>query len=126
MVIEPHSRVTLKLTASMARMLYRLRGVFLLVGIAAGIWLGIAIANPATASARALLPITLMLWMALALAIGYTLPDLPPNIASGDDLRLRIKKRVSQAGYGLAVLAMLGLSGFTLFLSLRTVSLVLE
>ena len=110
----------------MARMLYRLRGVFLLVGIAAGIWLVIAIANPATASARALLPITLMLWMALALAIGYTLPDLPPNIASGDDLRLRIKKRVSQAGYGLAVLAMLGLSGFTLFLSLRTVSLVLE
>jgi hypothetical protein len=110
----------------MARMLYRLRSVFVLVGIGSGIWLAIAIANPAIESRRALLPITLMLWVALALAIGYTLPQLPPSIGPGDGLRLRIKKRFSQGGYWLAILAILGLSAFALLQSFRAFNLVFD
>lgn len=110
----------------MARMLYRLRGVFLLVGFGAGIWLAIGIANPAVESSRALAPITLMLWMALALGIGYTLTHLPPSVATDDGFRMRIRKRFSQAGYWLAVLTVLGLSAFTLLLSLRAFGLLLK
>ena len=110
----------------MARILYRLRAVFLLVGIAAGVWLVIAILNPATASVSALLPISLMLWVALALGIGYTLPQLPAGIASGDGLRLRIKKRAIQFAYWLAILAILGIGIFALLISFRAFGLVFE
>jgi len=104
--------------------LFRLRLLFILIGILAAGWFAFAIADPETASAEALLPIALMLWAALALAIGYTLAVLPPSVALRDGFRLRLKKRFYQFSYGLAVLAMLGLGGLTLFLSLRALNLV--
>jgi len=116
-------RVTLELSAALAAVLFRLRWFFLILGVGAVIWFGVVIANPTATSARGLVPLTLGLWAALALAVGYTLPRLPAAVAPGDGFRLRVKKRFAQAGYSLAIIAMLGLAVFTLLFSLRTLSL---
>lgn len=123
--MEAPSRVTLKLIAGGAAVLFRLRVVFVVIAIAAGIWFGWAIANPATQSAKALIPLTVMLWAGLALGIGYMLPSAPQAILPGDGFWLRTKKRCVLFGYALAVLAALVLGGFALVLSLRALSLSL-
>ena len=125
--MQAFTRVTLKLSiamASVAAVLFKLRRIFLVVGVVATIWFGIAITNPDTKSTDGLLPLTLGLWVALALAIGYTLPRLPQAVVSGDGFGLRVRKRLTQAAYVLAMIAMLGLAGFACSFSLRTVSLM--
>jgi hypothetical protein len=126
MVIEAHSRVTLERLALMARMLYRLRGLIFVAGVAAGVWLAIVILSPDAASETALVPISLLLWAAVGLGVAYTLPEPPPRVLSGDPWPLRARKRVSQAGYLLAVISMLALGTIALFWSLRAVKLIIE
>ncbi|HUF72948.1 MAG TPA: hypothetical protein VMR74_08630 [Gammaproteobacteria bacterium] len=123
--MEPSVPVTLRVVATVAAALYRLRGLLLIAGAAALVWLGLVILEPERASTSALLPLTLVLWAALALAMAYTLPQLPPAIAAGDGLALRLRKRLRQAAYGLAFVAMLLVAGFVLYLSWRALPLVI-
>jgi hypothetical protein len=122
--MEPSVPVTLRVTATVAAALYRLRALLLIAGAAALVWLGLVILEPERASTSALLPLTLVLWVGLALSMAFTLPRLPPAIAAGDGLTVRFRKRLRQAAYGLAFLAMLLVGGFVLYLSWRAVSLV--
>lgn len=121
--MEPKSRVTLKLIAGSANLLFGLRGLFIIVAIAAGIWFGWTVFGAETESAKALVPLAVLLWSVLALGIGYLLPALPPAITPGDGFWTRTKKRCIQLGYGLAVAAALILGGFALMLSLRALKL---
>lgn len=121
--MEPKSRVTLKLIARSARLAFRLRGVFIVIAIAAGIWFGWTIFGLETESAESLVPLAILLWSVLALGIGYLLPGLPPAIAAGDGFWTRTKKHCSLIAYGLAVAAALILAGFALLLSLRALKL---
>lgn len=121
--MEPDRRVTLRLIADAATWLFRLRGIFIVLATAAAIWFGLAIANPATESASALVPLTVFLWALLALGIGYLLPTLPPAIAPGDGLWLRIRKGFVLLAYGMAVILSLGLGIFAVILSLRALKL---
>jgi len=121
--MEPKSRVTLNLIAGAATVLFKLRGVFIVIAVAAGIWFGGSDFGSAPESARALVPLAVLLWSVLALGIGYLLPALPPAIGAGDRFWTRTKKRCLVLGYGLAVAAALLLGGFALLLSLRALQL---
>lgn len=121
--MEPKSRVTLKLIAGSAAVLFRLRGVFIVIAVAAGIWFGWTVFGSEPESAKALVPLAVLLWSVLALGIGYLLPGLPPAIGAGDGVWASIKKRCILLGYGLAVAAALILGGFALLLSLRALKL---
>ena len=121
--MEAKSRVTLKLIAGTAALLFRLRAVFIVVAIGAGIWFGWTVFVPEIQSAKALVPLAVLLWSVLALGIGYLLPEPPLAIAPGDGFWSRTKKRCILLGYGLAVAAALLLGGFALMLSLRALKL---
>jgi hypothetical protein len=121
--MEPKSRVTLKLIAGAATLLFRLRGVFIVIAVAAGIWFGWSVFGSEFDSATALIPLAVLLWSVLALGIGYLLPGLPPAIGAGDRFWVRTKKRCILLGYGLAVASALILGGFALLLSLRALTL---
>lgn len=123
--MEPSVPVTLRVAATVAAALYRLRALLLIAGAAALVWLGLVILEPERASTSALLPLTLVLWVGLGLSMAYTLPRLPPPIAAGDGLAARFRKRLHQAAYGLAFLAMLLVGAFVLYLSWRAVPLVI-
>jgi hypothetical protein len=124
--MERSGPVTLRLVAAIAATLFRLRLLLLIVGIAAGVWFVLAVVDTEAVSTAALLPLTLVLWVGLALAVAYTLPRLPPAVMPGDGLIRRLRTRLQQAAYGFAVIAMLALSGFVLMLSWRTLGLVLS
>lgn len=124
MVMEPSVPVTLRVVAAVATALYRLRGLLLVAGIAALVWLGLVVVAPERASTTALLPLTLVLWVALALSIAHTLPRLPPTIAASDGMMLRFRKRLSQAAYGLTLVAIVSVGGFVLYLSWRALPLI--
>jgi hypothetical protein len=121
--MEPDRRVTLGLIAAAAAWLFRLRGIFVVLATAAAIWFGLAIANPATESASALVPLSLFLWSLLALGIGYLLPTLPPAIAPDDGLWIRTRKGFVLLAYGMAVVVSFGLCIFAVILSLRALKL---
>jgi hypothetical protein len=123
--MEPSVPVTLRVAAAVAAVLHRLRGVLLVAGIATMAWLALVILDTDRASTAALLPLTLALWIGLALSMAHTLARLPPLVADGDGFRLRLRKRLEQAAYGLACLAILILGGFVLFLSWRALPLAL-
>jgi hypothetical protein len=123
MVMEAHSRVTFKLFARVATWFFRVRGVLILIGVVAAIWLAMVIAIPATASARALVPLSLILWIAVALGTAYTLPLLPPPIVAADGFWQRTRKRLLAFGYGLAVVAALALGATAVLMTVRAITL---
>lgn len=122
--MEPSVPVTLRVVATVAAALYRMRSLLLVAGAAAGVWLGLVILAPERASTSALLPLTLALWVGLALSIAYTLPRLPPTIAADDGVMRRLRKRLGQAAYGLTLAAIVAVSGFVLYLSWRALPLM--
>lgn len=124
--MERSGPVTLRLVAAIAATLYRVRMLLLVAGVAAVVWFVLAVVDTEAVSTAALLPLTLVLWVGLALAMAYTLPRLPPTVLPGDGLILRLRKRFNQAAYGLALIAMLALSGFVLLLSWRTLGVILD
>jgi hypothetical protein len=122
--MEPRSRVTLNSLANLAAALHRLRYVFAVMGLVAGIWFAVEIAISPENTARSLLALTLLLWSALALAMGSTLAQPPVPVVASDRWRTRTKKRLLHAGYRIVVLVVLGLGGFTLWLTYRAVMFV--
>lgn len=123
--MERPGSVTLKLAAAIAAMLYRLRPLLVILGLVSGGWFIVAVLDTGAASTSALLPLTLLLWVGLGLSVASTLPRLPPVVAPGDGLLLRIRKRLRLAAYGLAFAAMLLLTGIVLVVSWRALGLLL-
>jgi hypothetical protein len=124
--MERPGSVTLKLAAAIAAVLYRLRPLLVVLGLVSVGWFIVAVLDTDAASTTALLPLTLLLWVGLALSVASTLPRLPPAVVPGDGLLLRIKKRWRLAAYGLAFAAMLLLTGIVLAVSWRVVGLLLS
>lgn len=123
--MERPGAVTLKLAAAIAAVLYRLRPFLLILGLVSGGWFIVVVLDTNAASTTALLPLTVLLWVGLALSVASTLPRLPPAVVPGDGLLQRIKKRMSLAAYGLAFVAMLSLTGIVLVVSWRALGLLL-
>lgn len=123
--MERPGSVTLKVAAAIAAVLNRLRPLLVVLGLVSGGWFIAAVVDTDAASTRALLPLTVLLWVGVALSVASTLPRLPPAVAPGDGLLLRIKKRLSLAAYGLAFVAMLSLTGIVLVVSWRALGLLL-
>ena len=124
MVIERHGRVTLDAIAGFARLLHRLRLVFIVAGIAAAVWMLWAIFNPDVASSALLLAIAALLWVGLALGAGSLLPQTPRAIEPGDGWRLRLRKRLAVLAYGLALLSALVLTLLALNMTLRAIGML--
>ena len=125
MVIKRSRLVTLDTVAWLAIALYRVRLLLLVIAFLATVWFVISVVDSSAASTRALLPLTLGLWAALGLGIGYTLTRRPPAIEAGDGLGLRLRKRVILAVYFLAVVAIFGLAASAVLFSLRAIDLAL-
>jgi hypothetical protein len=123
--MERPGSVTLKVAGALAAVLNRLRPLLAVLGLVSGGWFIAAVVDTDAASTRALLPLTVLLWVGVALSVASTLPRLPPAVAPGDGLLLRIKKRLSLAAYGLAFVAMLSLTGIVLVVSWRALGLLL-
>jgi hypothetical protein len=116
-LVTPHG------IAAVATVLLRLRYVLFIIGFAAVAWFIFLLANPEASSAEALLPLSLGLWVALALGIGYTLTRAPPGVAPGDGLGRRIRIRLLQGGYGIVVLGVVVLGAMAVLLTLRAFDL---
>jgi len=123
--MEASVPVTFKVVARISAALYRVRLVLALAGCTALVWFTYVVFASDGASAVALLPLTLTVWVALALGMAHSLAALPPGIAPGDGLILRWRKRFRQAVYALVLVAMLVLTGFVLVLSWRAVGVIL-
>jgi len=119
MVMERSIGVTLVRVAATARILHRLRVPISVIGLAAAGWFVWVLIDTTVTSARALVPLAIFLWAALALAVGFTLTQPPQPIEPGDRFFLRLKKRLIRVGYFLSLAAMLALVVMTLFLSYR-------
>jgi hypothetical protein len=116
--------VTFKVVARVSAALYRVRVVLAVAGCTALAWFAYIVFVSDGASTVALLPLTLAVWVALALGMAHSLAALPPAIAPGDSLIRRFRKRFRQAVYALVLVAMLGLTGFVLMLSWRTLGVI--
>ena len=123
MVIKPSSLVTLKAVASFATALFRLRGILFVLAAVAAVWFVLSLTNPNVTSARALLPLALGLWVALGLGVAYTLTRAPPRIEPRDSLSRRVRKRIGQLGYGVALAGVLTLAGIAILFSIRAIDL---
>ena len=123
MVIKRSRLVTLNTIASAATWLFRLRRALFVVGLVAVAWFAIAFASPEATSADALLPLSLGLWVALALGVGHTLTQAPPAVAPDDGFGLRLRKRLGQAGYVVVVVAVVALGALAVFLTFRAIDL---
>ena len=126
MVINRSRRVTLATVASFATVLFSLRALLFIVGLGSAGWFVWSMIDTGVSSARALLPLSIMLWSALGLGIAYTLTRAPPAIAADDRLGRRIAKRLGQFGYAVAVVLILMLGGFALMLSIRAVDFAIS
>jgi hypothetical protein len=123
--MEASVPVTLKVVARISAVLYRVRHVLLLAGGAALAWFVYVVVASDGPSTAALLPLTLAVWVALALAMAHSLATLPPGITPGDGIIRRFRKRVRLAVYGLVLVVMLGLTGFVLMLSWRALGVIM-
>jgi hypothetical protein len=121
--MEAPGRVTLRAMAATAAALHRFRLALLGFAAVAGVWFGVELLRPQADSPRSLLALTLLLWSVLGLGTGLTLPRLPSPVAAEDRLAIRLRKRLTLAGYAVVALGMLVLGGFTLVLTLRALEL---
>jgi hypothetical protein len=125
MVIQRSGRVTLRATARISAVLSRFRAVLVFLGVAAGIWLAYVVLSPSTPSSRALLPLSVLLWVALGIGMGSMLAVTPPDVAVEDRFTQRMGKRLLQLGYGLAVVLALLLAVFAVGFSVRALQIAL-
>ncbi|HEY5666802.1 MAG TPA: hypothetical protein VIV64_08780 [Gammaproteobacteria bacterium] len=123
--MERSRLVTLDAVAALATFLFRLRRFLLGVCVIAGAWFVVSVVDSSAASARALLPLSLGLWSALALGIGYTLTRRPPAIGPEDGFGRRLSKRLVLAAYVVAVAGILALAAFAVLFSVRALDLAL-
>jgi hypothetical protein len=121
--MQGKSPVTLRHVARTAAALSRFRGVFIVTAVLAGLWFGWRVIDTDSASARALVPLAVLLWSVLALGIGYLLPRQPPAIRQRDRMWVRVKKRLVAGAYVVAVFAALLLGLFALMMSVRALNL---
>lgn len=117
--MERSNGVTLSRVAATARVLHRFRFAISVVGLAAAVWFVWILIDTSVTSARALVPLAILLWAVLALGVGFTLTRPPQPIEAGDRFSLRLKKRLIGMAWFLAVVVMLLLVAMTLFLSYR-------
>jgi len=122
MVNEPVYRVTLGRIAAAAGLLYRLRSLLLVLGLVGAVWFG-GVTLGSAPSARAMIPLTLILWSALGLGVGHTLARLPEPARPDDGMRRRIRQRVLLAVYMLATAVSVALAGLAVVMTFRTVGL---
>jgi hypothetical protein len=123
--MEGSRLVTLDTVAAVATFLFRIRRLLLAVCVVAGAWFVASVVDSSAASARALLPLSLGLWSALALGIGYTLTRRPPAIRPDDGFGRRLIKRLVLAAYVVAVAGILALAASAVLFSIRAFDLAL-
>lgn len=116
-------RVTLDRITGIAARLNRWRPLWAAVALLAALWFVAEALFGSTGTPRSLWALNLLLWAVLALGIGLLLPRRPAEPAAGDGFWRRVERRVLISVYGLAVLFALGLVGFNLLLTWRTLGL---
>lgn len=123
MVNEATSRVTLRIVARTAALLYRIRLVFIAIAAGAGAWFGLSLVFDTGGSGRSLLALTVLLWAGVALGVACTLPRVPADVAADDRFGRRMAKRLQLAAYWLGFVVWLGLAAFAAVLTYRAFSI---
>ena len=124
--MEGGGPVTLQRLAAFAAFLARIRPIFFGAGIVAIAWLVFEVGWGTRGSARALLALSAVLGIGIALAAGFTLAVLPRGVRPGDGLGVRIRQRFARFAYVAALLLCLGLLGLATSLAFRAIGVAAD